>query len=106
VSGDYKYDVAEHLLGLSSPHAEIMSDGARLTEFCVAGYRAVKEIERLREEVACHEASFDATWAAQMRGVKLWREAAPGRELTLPDAADFTAWLLDQLEEAQKKGAA
>ena len=38
---------------------------------------------------------FDRNWEAQMRGVNKWREET-GEKLTLPDTADFTAWLLDK----------
>ena len=36
------------------------------------------------------QATFDLRWKADMRAVKMWRDAHPGKELTLPDHADNT----------------
>jgi hypothetical protein len=45
-----------------------------------------------------HEQSFNLRWAADMRAIKRWRAAGPGRDLTLPDHADLCVWLLEQDE--------
>lgn len=41
--------------------------------------------------------AFDLFHDAQNRAVKRWREKHPGNELILPDMADLTEWLLDQI---------
>lgn len=42
--------------------------------------------------------TFDLRWAADMRAIKRWRAAAPGRELTAPDHADLVVYLLELLD--------
>jgi hypothetical protein len=42
------------------------------------------------------QATFDAWWAAEMRGVAAWRAAHPGNDLVLPDTARFTVWLIEE----------
>jgi hypothetical protein len=66
---------------------------------------AAEQIRRLQNQLASMkedrdelQQGFDLRWAADMRAIKRWREAAPGRELTLPDHADLCVWLLEQLE--------
>jgi hypothetical protein len=54
-------------------------------------------ITRLTAEVAEYEATFDAAWEADMRGVRMWREAHPGNDMVLPDRASFTAWILAEI---------
>jgi hypothetical protein len=58
---------------------------------------ALDEITRLTAEVAEYEATFDAAWEADMRGVQMWREAHPGNDMVLPDRANFTAWMLAEI---------
>lgn len=48
------------------------------------------------EELADYDVSFELRWNADMRAIKRWRAAHPGRELTWPDHADLCVWLLDQ----------
>jgi hypothetical protein len=52
----------------------------------------VQEVKDLRQ-------MFDLLWQAERRGIKSWQDAT-GRELTLPDGAGFTVWLLSRLEHA------
>lgn len=40
----------------------------------------VDEIARLRQELAEHEHSFDLRWKADIRAIKMWQKAHPGRE--------------------------
>jgi hypothetical protein len=53
------------------------------------------EVERERDE---QEQSFDLRWSADMRAIKRWQAAHPGKELVWPDHADLCVWLLEQLE--------
>lgn len=52
-----------------------------------------RELEELRTV-------FDLTRAADLRAIKMW-QASTGRELTWPDRADLTLWLLTRLAEAE-----
>ena len=54
---------------------------------------------RLIAELRERDASFQIRWEADMRAIKRWQEAHPGRDLVWPDHADLVVWLLDQLEE-------
>lgn len=38
-------------------------------------------------------------WEADMRAIKRWQAAHPGRELVWPDHADMVVWLLEQLPD-------
>jgi hypothetical protein len=58
---------------------------------------AADTITRLTAEVAEYEATFDAAWEADMRGVRMWRETHPGNDMVLPDRASFTAWILAEI---------
>jgi hypothetical protein len=58
---------------------------------------AADTITRLTAEVAEYEATFDAAWEADMRGVQMWREAHPGNDMVLPDRANFTSWILAEI---------
>ena len=78
-----------------------------LAEIAASNHFAVKylahideqnvEVARLTAEVAEYEATFDAAWDADMRGVQMWREAHPGNDMVLPDRANFTAWMLAEI---------
>lgn len=57
---------------------------------------ASDEIEELR-------AGFDLRWEADMRAIKRWQEAHPGKELVWPDHADLVVWLLEQLDAKQRE---
>ena len=61
-----------------------------------------KELEALLTAKEELEATFDLRWKADMRAIQRWREAAPGRELTLPDHADLCVWLLKERDEQEK----
>jgi len=60
-------------------------------------WEAADTIIRLTAEVAEYKSSFDAAWEADMRGVRMWREAHPGNDMVLPDRADFTSWILAEI---------
>lgn len=40
--------------------------------------------------------AFDVRWDADMRAIKRWQAAHPGKELTWPDHADLVVWLLEE----------
>jgi hypothetical protein len=70
-----------------------------------AASRAAKEmlaaadaVDPVRARVAELERTFDLRWHADMRAIKRWQAAAPGRDQTWPDHADLVVWLLEQLE--------
>lgn len=44
------------------------------------------------------QASFDLRWEADMRAIRRWQAAHPGRDLVWPDHADLVVWLMEQLE--------
>jgi hypothetical protein len=50
------------------------------------------------------EQLFDLRWDADMRAIKRW-QAATGRKLKLtwPDHVDLVVWLVEQLEETEKR---
>lgn len=59
-----------------------------------------------RMKNAEHDFTFDLRWKADMRAVKMWREAHPGNELVIPDHADMVTWMLEQQSaiDAETKG--
>lgn len=65
--------------------------------------RITVEARQAREINAEHDACFDLRWRADMRAIKLWQEAHPGRELVWPDHADLCIWLLEQLDSRDDK---
>lgn len=62
-------------------------------------YRVLQEASELLTE---HEQSFELRWQADMRAIKRWQAAHPGKDLTWPDHADLVVWLLEQLDAAEK----
>lgn len=58
-------------------------------------------IEGLRGENAELQQVFDLQWAADQRGIDMWREGHPERQLTRPDHAKLVAWLLERLTAAE-----
>jgi len=56
---------------------------------------AVKE---LKDSVADLEATFHLRHLADMRAIKRWRAAHPGKELVMPDHADLVVWLMKQYD--------
>lgn len=61
----------------------------------------IPEIDRLRQEIAEWEHSFDMYWKANMRGVKAWQAANPGNDLVLPDTSKLVEWLIGELDKAR-----
>lgn len=51
-----------------------------------------------REHLAELEAVFDLRWRADMRAIKAWQAAHPGKELVWPDHADLVVWLMERRE--------
>ncbi len=58
----------------------------------------MSELQTDAEKLADLEALFDMRWAADMRAIKRWQAAGPGREHTWPDHVDLVVWLLEQLD--------
>ena len=55
-----------------------------------------------REHLAELEATFDLRWRADMRAIKTWQAAHPGKDLTWPDHADLVVWLVGENERLRK----
>jgi hypothetical protein len=66
----------------------------------------IVKISEEHERLVELEALFEKMWDADMRGVAVWRLANPGNDLTLPDRAKFTEWMLTQIsiERTAKDG--
>lgn len=67
------------------------------------GRPAAKAFREMEAELQNKERSFDLRWRADMRAIKRWQAAGPGRELTWPDHADLCVWLLGELDQAQQR---
>jgi hypothetical protein len=64
-----------------------------------------KTIAQLEEDLATakqdlieFQQSFDLRWNADMRAIKRWQAAHPGKELIWPDHTDLCVWLLAQID--------
>lgn len=96
---------------LAASGASVVVDRSVYERLCSAAeYR--KGIEAERDSLAAKlaeaekentdwNASFDLYHAAETRGCKMWQDAGPNRQMTLPDKGKLTAWLLDRLDTAQ-----
>jgi hypothetical protein len=58
-------------------------------------------LEAAEKEKEASDLADDLWHAAEVRGIAMWREAHPGKELNLPDAAQYTFWLIHELEETR-----
>lgn len=56
-----------------------------------------------RVEINAMTAVFDRMYAADMRGIKAWQKAHPGKELVWPDKGKLVEWLLDRIVELKDK---
>lgn len=69
------------------------------------GFILVSHATLAAERNAANEAagelqqSFDLRWNADMRAIKRWQAAHPGKENIWPDHADLVVWLLGELEK-------
>lgn len=61
----------------------------------------LNELPELLNDLQEYDILFDLQWEATQRGVALWRKKNPGSDLVLPDHADLTAFLLDELDRAR-----
>jgi acetyl-CoA carboxylase alpha subunit len=78
-------------------------DGAPLPESVQKLFRGmIAEIDRLLDEVKDLEAYSNLRYKADRRGIKMWQEAAPGRELMRPDHADLVVFLLERIDTLEK----
>ncbi len=53
------------------------------------------------EELDTLQTLFAMRWNADMRAIKMWQAAGPGRDLTWPDHADLLVWLLGELDKKE-----
>lgn len=64
-------------------------------------YESVKLSEdELRQELHELQASFDLTWRADRRGIRLWQEST-GQRHVWPDHGKLICWLLQRLQSAE-----
>lgn len=61
----------------------------------------VRSLETEQQEHRDLQATFDLRHKADMRAIKRWQEAHPGKELTWPDHADLVCWLMEQIEQVR-----
>lgn len=60
-----------------------------------------EELEAIRAERDELQASFDLRWKADMRAIKRWQAAHPGKENVWPDRADLVVWLMSELDRLE-----
>jgi len=61
-------------------------------------------MEQLKSELEELRATFELRYKADMRAIEQWRQAHPGKELTMPDHADLVCSLLEQNQQAFAEG--
>jgi hypothetical protein len=59
-------------------------------------------VERIVESERDLQATFDLRWKADMRAIKRWQAAHPGKENIWPDHADMVVWLLGEVERLEQ----
>lgn len=59
-------------------------------------------VKSLVDQVNELEVIFELRRKADMRAIRVWQAARPGREMVWPDHADLCMWLLEQLDAAKK----
>lgn len=91
-----------------SPEAVEMHVQDMLTMRCTAAAATLRALraaldaaERERDEL---QSTFRVRWNADMRAIKRWQAAHPGKELTWPDHADLVVWLLAERDAASATG--
>ena len=62
------------------------------------GAEARRQVERLTQQLAEMQSTFDLRWEADRRATKLWQAEKPERELTWPDHVDLCVWLEAKVE--------
>lgn len=68
---------------------------------CVSVAR--EKIQDLKDQIGDYRKVFDLQWKADLRAVARWRDAAPGRDMKLPDRADLCGFLLERVEALEKE---
>lgn len=83
--------------------AEVETAKRELAEILAAARLNIAFAEQERDAAKAErddlQATFDLRWEADMRAIKRWQAAEPGRELTWPDHADLCVWLLERRED-------
>lgn len=74
------------------------SDDPRWQTACAVIETLAAALEKVQEDHDDLDRSFMVRWEADMRAIKRWQDAGPGRALTWPDHADMVVWLLEQLD--------
>lgn len=89
--------------------ARLLNVTERATEATVAHWHlkrmlrdSVKAHLEAMDEIDERQASFDLRWKADMRAIKAWQAAHPGKERTWPDHADLCVWLMDEIERLRE----
>lgn len=78
------------------------ADELELEDRDLAIYQAKNIIHELEERINEMQATFDLRYAADMRGIELWRIGRPDRDLKMPDHADLILWLMAYIEGQDK----
>lgn len=87
-------DAIEQRLARTRTHSDLVETG----ELVDTADALVAAVRALRAERDDDRASFDLWHAAEVRGIEDWRAGHPERELVLPDARDWTRWLIEDRE--------
>lgn len=61
-------------------------------------YELAQEFRRIKQERNELQATLDLIHDSDMRAIKAWQAAHPGKELVWPDRKEMIVWLLEQLK--------
>jgi hypothetical protein len=81
-----------------SPKHRTVADSCECAEQAAALRALLARVDAAEARAKELDQIFDASWAADMKGVEMWRLANPGRDLVLPSRFKLVTWLLDQLK--------
>lgn len=99
-------DIAEILhdwrLNPTEPHAEREADAAFVAVARTDWPALIAAHREACDEIDERQASFDLRWKADMRAIKAWQTAHPGKERMWPDHADLCVWLMDEIERMRE----
>lgn len=76
--------------------------GEKFSLYGVSLLALIDEIAALRKERDELQASFDRHWDINMAAIKRGRDAHPGNDLALPDAAALVEWLMKEWDALRK----
>ena len=103
-----KHTSLERLPELTDTHYRCTNCGSFVDRGFYFGWEAGKEAERdrIRElEAQLAELSnlFELRWKRDVEAVSKWQAAGTGRELSHPDRADLVVFLLEMMEDKDRK---